>query len=363
MTGSKRQQGFALLLVLMVILVAGTLGVSYLSSASVKLASSANMANAARAKYLSESGLEHAMFLLRMDPNVLANSFTTPLGPYQVDTSGDTYIFWAVGAGQPRLYTLSAQATVEGITQNTSVTVEIRSAYRDLVMWHGPRHYWRLGEGSGWLASDETNRSIGIYRNGVDLGRPGAIMGTDDTAAKFDGIDEYVDVGDMDVQGNQLTIIAWVCRSADVLGSTEGRLVSKNSGSTDYWTLGTCENVNKRFLAFNLRVDGSTMSLRAGEGEIVPGRWHMASAVYDGEVMRLYLDGVEVATRAKVGVAISQNSWAPVWIGNEPPYSTNKPWSGDIDEVAIFESALTAQQLVELYRARNPVIDVVQWHD
>ena len=363
MVRRKRQHGFALLLVLVLVLVAGTLGASYLSSASVKLASSANMANATRAKYVGESGLEHGMFLLRTDPDVLANSFTTPLGPYEVDASGDMYIFWAVATGQPGQYTLSGQATVEGITQNTSVTVEVRSAYRDLVMSHGPRHYWRLGEGSGWWALDETNRSLGTYRNGVDLGRPGAIMGTDDTAAKFDGIDEYVDVGDMDVEGNQLTIIAWVCRSDDVLGNTEGRLVSKNSGTTDYWTLGTYEGHNKRFLTFDLRIDNRTRHLRAREGEITPGIWYMAAAVYDGEVMRLYLNGVEVATRERTGVAIGQNSWAPVWIGNEPPDSTNKPWSGDIDEVAIFESALTPQQLLELYRAKYPDINVVQWHD
>ncbi len=357
MTRRARQHGFALLLVLVLVLVAGTLGASYLSSASIKLASSVNMDSATRARYLAESGLEHAMYLLRSNPGVLVNSVAAPLGPYKIDGSDNTYILWVVADVEPGSYMLWAQATVDGITQTVSLPFESYGYYRELVMSYEPKYYWRLGESAGGVALEETGTAAGVYRNGVALGQPGGIVDPDDTAALFDGDDDYVDLGGLDVSGNQMTILAWVRQSASVPGDKEGRIVAKSTkdgrGGTHYWMLSTRERRGdpSRYLRFRLRLDGRNQDLKSDTNPLVAGQWYFCAAVYDGSVMRLYINGVEIDTKDKVGV-IDTDPSVDAWIGANPPADNLKrAWSGDIDEVAIFETALTPAQLQALYEA------------
>lgn len=351
----------------MMVMVASTLGASYLSSASLKLAGSANMANATRAQYLAEAGLEHAMFLLRTEPNSLANSYATPLGDYDIANSEGDYILWAVAAdsGVPDHVTITAEGTAEGITRTTSVTVESDNTFSDLVMSYGPRYYWRLSETSDWWTDDETGNSWGIFRNGVDLNMPGPLVGTDDTAVSFDGDNEYIDMDDLNVYSDKMTIIAWVKRDANGTGHKEGRIISKASGTgrhETYWMLSTHEDGGKRYLWFRVRTNSDTTDLRADEGRLDAGVWYLCAAVYDGAEMRLYVNANEVASRDKSGT-VNTSSSVNVWIGGSPYGSSTRPFGGDIDEVAIFETALTQAQLLTLFQARYPYINVIAWHD
>jgi len=120
------RSGFALMLVMMVLAMAVVLGLSYVSSSSVKLASSNNLLQAARAKYLAESGIQHAIYVMQTNPALLDGSQASPLGPFYADDSSDSYIFYAV-ADDPieGRFTLFAEATVGGITQRSWMTVRL----------------------------------------------------------------------------------------------------------------------------------------------------------------------------------------------------------------------------------------------
>ena len=367
MTTPRRQHGFALLLVLMMIMVASTLGASYLSSASLKLAGSVNMANATRAQYLAEAGVEHAMFLLRTDPGALANSYATPLGRYDIASSEGDYILWAVAAesGVQDHVTITAEGTAEGITRTTSVTVESDNTFSDLVMSYGPRYYWRLSETSNWWTIDEMGRSHGIFYNGVDLNMPGPLVGTDDTAVSFAGNNEFIDVDDINVYGDEMTIIAWVKRAAIGTGHRDGRIIAKAYGAAKhetYWMLATHETAGERYLWVRLRTNDDTDDLKAWEGKLDAGTWYLCAAVYDGAEMRLYVNANEVASRNESGNVNTSDS-VNAWIGSNPYSSASRPFGGDIDEVAIFGTALTQEQLLTLFQARYPDINVIEWHD
>jgi hypothetical protein len=71
------------------------------------------------------------------------------------------------------------------------------------------------------------------------------------------------------------------------------------------------------------------------------------AAVYDGSSMELFLDGLSVGSTAKSG-PLTGDAAVPVWIGGNPTEATSKPWRGAIDEVRVYDRALTAGELAAL---------------
>ena len=132
-----RQAGFALIMVLFLVAAGTILGYSYLASSTVKVVSSQNLLTAARAQYLAESGLEHALYVLESNPSLLQNSLQQPLGPFHVDDTDDGYYFSAVeDIGVPGKYRVFAESQVKGITRRSSFTV-YRAAGAEIRVTHG----------------------------------------------------------------------------------------------------------------------------------------------------------------------------------------------------------------------------------
>lgn len=93
------------------------------------------------------------------------------------------------------------------------------------------------------------------------------------------------------------------------------------------------------------------------------GKWHMAAATLGSSGMALYIDGALVASGANTMGESSTGwfragcgnlaGWSDGWTGaNTPPASTtptNYPFAGSLDEISIWNSALTAAQINFLY--------------
>lgn len=80
---------------------------------------------------------------------------------------------------------------------------------------------------------------------------------------------------------------------------------------------------------------------------IATGSWHHVVGTYDKQNVKLYVDGVLIGSDPYTAdVAYSTE---PVVIGNGS--STNLfGWNGSIDDVAIFSRALTAAEILQLYK-------------
>jgi hypothetical protein len=100
-------------------------------------------------------------------------------------------------------------------------------------------------------------------------------------------------------------------------------------------------------LRFRLKTGGNTSTLIANSGALVENQWMHVASVYDGAFMRLYLNGVEVGAQSKSG-SLSTNSGVPVWIGANPTNASQVPWDGQIDDVRIYDRALSPQEVFEL---------------
>jgi len=363
--GKRNSKGFALLIVLVLVAIAGTMGISYLSAASVKVNSSANMATSVQCRYLAEAGIEHALQVLRTDTSNLPGS-SLAASAFTLDSGDGSYWFWGQTTGVSGEYLLTARGEIGSIARELSVTARAGSGYYDQMMDLDPMCYWRMDDQNGSVCEDVTGAYDGVYRNGAELNAEGALGGSDSSAVDFDGNDDYVDLGNFDIPGGALTMMAWV-QPVDVPGADpKGYILSKATGPSPgkhVWSLSTYPSSNQRYLRFYLQTAGEkTVVLDAETDPLLPGQWYHVAAVYDGATMKLYVNGNEVATTPQSG-EIVQDDTVPAWIGDNPENPNTRPWPGSLDEAAIFNKALTPEQLQALYDSRSATLEIVKWHD
>ncbi len=82
------------------------------------------------------------------------------------------------------------------------------------------------------------------------------------------------------------------------------------------------------------------------------GAWHHIAGTYDGEYVRLYVDGVEVGggTYTTMGIRYGGETNSDLNIGIYRGTCT-LPFSGEIDEVEVFNRALLDTEIWEIYNA------------
>lgn len=212
-------------------------------------------------------------------------------------------------------------------------------SYDEVVAGQTPLAYWRLGEGAGATAEDETGAFHGTYVGGVLRGRPGALFGDPDTSVDFLGADGYVDVGyraPLDLRSN-FSISAWIN-----LDSVAGdrRIVSNPNAasSTAGYAFGVVDG-RLRFTVYNVK-DYDTVTV------IAPGRWYHVAVVFDSSYdASFYLDGQFLE---KInGSAPVNASPLPFKIGA----GSRSFFDGRLDEVVVFNRSLTTQEVESQYLA------------
>jgi hypothetical protein len=209
------------------------------------------------------------------------------------------------------------------------------SGYRDAVLnTPGLVSYWRLGESSGTTAADSNGGNAGSYDNGVTLGVAGAL--DSDTAASFDGLDDQVTVpDDGSLRPAAISVEAWVKGGAG-LEQWDSPLMKTSSDSWNdgygfYW------QSDGRLYFFVNDYAGQAVSTA-----LPTNQWAHIVGTFDGSTMKLYKNGVEVDS-APFATSISHSTnTLNIGAGNG---SGIYAWAGDVDEVALYDVALTPTQV------------------
>ncbi len=148
-------------------------------------------------------------------------------------------------------------------------------------------------------------------------------------------------------------------------GASDCRIASKATGVQDQnhnIMLSTIAVGNDVRLRFRLKAGGSTTSLVASSGNFVNGQWIHVAGTYDGSNMRVYVDGVEVGSAAKTGV-VGSNPAVPFWIGGNPDSPTSRPWDGKIDDVRLYDGALSPAEIQALAISSPNFVEKIYWAD
>jgi len=214
-------------------------------------------------------------------------------------------------------------------------TLEVGGPTTQVLSDH-PLGFWRLGDAAGsTTAADASGNGLtAAVDPGVSLGQPGAISG--DTAATFSGGGAAVTVPPSSLLdlSSAVSVEAWV--RPTTAGQNGGIFEKTVSGSvnTQYMLLLEAGVAKFRVRTTNgalSPVDGPTLPLNA---------WSHLVGTFDGTTLRLYVNGALVATSAAVGPMKSGSG--PAYIGRLG--QSLYPFSGSLDEVAVFPVALSAAQ-------------------
>ena len=171
---------------------------------------------------------------------------------------------------------------------------------------------------------------------------------------ELDGIDDYIDCGDNDNLsfGNGSTDSPFSISTWINIGNTKSRGVVSKYGSIGAEWLFYMVAGSVRFL-LNDTVNSSNI-FATGSTVLTLNTWYHVAITYDGSGLsgiNIYVNGVlETLTTVGSGYVAMSNTNQPVEIGK---YSTLE-FLGKADEVAIFNSELSASDITTIYNSGVP---------
>ena len=178
---------------------------------------------------------------------------------------------------------------------------------------------------------------------------------------ELDGIDDFVDCGDNDnlsfgdsVSDSPFSISAWI--KFDNIGSRQGIVAKFNAtNNCEYSFFLESNNTLKAYL-----FDGASTNIRGKASTVMTtGVWNYVTFTYDGQGgstayngIKIYLNGVDISSSNVTlnTYTAMHNMSASLTIGE---YFGNYI-SGNIDEVSIFNTELSASDVTSIYNGGVP---------
>jgi hypothetical protein len=196
---------------------------------------------------------------------------------------------------------------------------------------------FRFESGSGRLAVDSSAyQNNGNLVNGVKW-----VEGYSGGGLEFNGVSAYIDLGEneyFDLQTG-ITVAAWV-KQYDAANSEHNPWITK--GDHTFGLKHYSGNSYQFFIYNNGWYSASTPSSFQDNN-----KWMYFAGTYDGKVVRIYVNGEPKAQRAHSG-SIDLGSAYHVNLGRNSEH-TDRLFHGVLDDVKIFNVALTAEEVVLLY--------------
>ncbi len=181
------------------------------------------------------------------------------------------------------------------------------------------------------------------------------VVGASAGGLRFDGIDDYVEIGHLPIMssGNPRTVTAWIkLNSIPTAGQT--LLVWGRQPAAEHWRLEVDANRRLRFLS--------------GAGYAVASRvvgdiqWHHIAVALDPLVpnrprisdIRLYVDARPQAVYELNEQEVTANAMEDLRIGASYDLPASPTFDGIIDDVRLYDTALSPAHVRQIYNAALP---------
>ena len=297
-------------------------------------------------------------------PDASNSSFSnTGLTSTSVTTlSPNSWVVDSFGSGQPGALTAGAgqtsrwTQTVGSQAAGGMSTVAVASPGSATMSWtqagttgttndvlaDNPVSYWRLGETSGTSAVDQKGVTNGTYTGGYTLSQTGALSGDSNKAVLLNGTSGKVSLGNpASLQLSSGTVEAWF----KTAGGTGGReIFSKDQA----WNVELVGGVLRLW-------DWNAGAYRDTGINVANSAWHHVAVTFQSGVAngtKIYLDGSLVLTTT----ITVKNQTGTAQIGS---IAAGEYFPGTIDEVAVYNTLLSATRIQTHYAGDNRTAHVV----
>jgi len=155
------------------------------------------------------------------------------------------------------------------------------------------------------------------------------------------------DTDDTILTPQEISVSAWV--KLDELMSADGSryIAATAEGSqANVYSLKYTRETSRHLFMFSVGDSGESHPVRSGSLNIEAGKWYFVTGAYKpASYMRMYVNGIlqqEITTNL------------PTEVGNlQPDFYIGKDFVGKIDEVAVYNQALSEQEIKNLYAEKN----------
>jgi hypothetical protein len=161
----------------------------------------------------------------------------------------------------------------------------------------------------------------------------------------FDGTDDYVNCGTLNLSGSTLTMECWVnvsdfSASIDNVGNIATVMGTEiGGGDTALLRFGDVGPSSANNIQFVLFIGGGQIKLN-GSYEFSDDTWYHLAATYNGSQMILYVNGIVDETRNQTGNFISNDTF---YFGNS--LNENRYFTGQMDDVRIWNDVRTQTEI------------------
>ncbi|MCX6924287.1 MAG: LamG domain-containing protein, partial [Verrucomicrobia bacterium] len=252
----------------------------------------------------------------------------------------------SANAGSYMLMVTNPLGNASSSPATLTVITPTPGSFAATVMASQPLAYWRFNESSGETAFDSAGLYDGTIVGGLTEGspepRPPGFPGFEasNSSFVFNDTDAYVQPPTgLDVNPNAFSIACWIKVAA--FDKSWQAIVTKGDSSWRVHRGGGSDHIG-------FGTSGLSNQDLEGSKNVNDGQWHFVVALYDGSTKAIYVDGaLDVAV--SVTGTLAQNAY-PVLIG-ENAQATGRFFNGNIDEVVLYNKALSAETITGMYAA------------
>jgi Tol biopolymer transport system component len=217
----------------------------------------------------------------------------------------------------------------------------------EVVLPDGLVSHWKLDEGSGTIANDSVGSNHGTI-HGAQWS-----AGQVNSALSLDGSNDYVNVPDNPALNitTDLTISAWVnfARGGNFQNGSEQAIVSKAVGSgtrNNPYDFRTDNSPEPRLVLVRADAAGHE-AVGSGAKHISLREWHHVIVTVKNNSVDFYIDGIITGTNGTL-IKYATGNTRPLCVGKR---DDGLYFNGLIDEVLIFNRAMSAEEVQLLYQA------------
>jgi len=277
------------------------------------------------------------------DGNLKAPIHTVKASSTWWDRPSLSFVDGDLEPGSSHSYRVRATDALGNTAISDSVTVTVATSvapYAAAVTANGASAFWRLGEAKGTRVRDSVGTDDMVAQPGVVRGATGQTA--DDGASTFTGDDKATSIASGQQRSHApdtFSVGAWFRTTS----TTGGKIVGfgdKTTGRSNSYDRHVYMDENGR-VSFGLWTGQE--SVLTSPTPLNDGQWHQVVSTMGPEGMQLFVDGKRVGQRTDI---TRGDDYLGTWrVGGDNSWHGAPFFAGDIDDVAVYPTPLTRQQV------------------